>query len=183
MVGSRLSVWDAADVLLVVEVADETVIQDLNVKTGLYGQVGHPVYWVVTRRAVYEHTGPISTGYRTWVEYLHGARIPVPYTSVDLATDELVAPRASSTRCGGWPGGRPLYRDGQGVAGPFPHVRQVHGVDAVGNPTGASHVLPFHPGSPGALLRLSGLVQRPDRQPTPSAAAGSGVQPGGRAVA
>jgi Uma2 family endonuclease len=44
-------------VLLVVEVADETLIQDLNVKAKLYGQAGYPVYWVVTQEAIYEHTG------------------------------------------------------------------------------------------------------------------------------
>jgi Uma2 family endonuclease len=89
-VGSRLSVWDASDVLLVVEVADETAIQDLNVKAKLYGQAGYPVYWVITREAIYEHTGPIATGYRTWVEYLHGESIPVPYASVEVSVDELI---------------------------------------------------------------------------------------------
>ncbi|MFY1637585.1 Uma2 family endonuclease [Solwaraspora sp. WMMB335] len=90
-VAARLSVWDAADVLLAVEAADETTIQDLNVKTRLYGQAGYPVYWVVTQRAIYEHTGPIPTGYRTRVEYLHGERIPVPYTASELAVDDLIA--------------------------------------------------------------------------------------------
>jgi Uma2 family endonuclease len=94
-VGSRLSIWSAADVLLVVEVADETTIQDLNVKAKLYGQAGYPVYWVVTQDAIYEHTGPISTGYRTRVEYLHGEYISVPYVATDLAIDELIAPRPS----------------------------------------------------------------------------------------
>jgi hypothetical protein len=49
---------------------------------------------VVTQEAVYEHTGPMSTGYRTRVEYLHGERIPVPYTASDLAVDDLIAPRS-----------------------------------------------------------------------------------------
>jgi Uma2 family endonuclease len=89
-IGSRLSVWDAADVLLVVKVADETTIQDLNVKARLYGQAGYPVYWVVTQEAIYEHTGPIATGYRTRVEYLRGERIPVGYASAELAVDELI---------------------------------------------------------------------------------------------
>ena len=89
-VGSRVSIWDATDVLLVVEVADETTIQDLNVKTRLYGQAGYSVYWVVTREAVYEHTGPMSTGYRTRVEYRRGERIPVRYAGVDLAIDDLI---------------------------------------------------------------------------------------------
>jgi Uma2 family endonuclease len=90
-VGSKLSVWDASDVLLIIEVADNTTIQDLNVKTKLYGHAGYPVYWVVTPDAVYEHTGPISTGYRTRVEYLRGERISVPYTSTDLSVDDLIA--------------------------------------------------------------------------------------------
>jgi Uma2 family endonuclease len=92
-VGSRLSIWDAPDVLLVAEVADETIVQDLNVKAKLYGQAGYPVYWVVTQDAIYEHTGPISTGYRTRVEYRHGERIPVRYAATDLAIDDLIAPR------------------------------------------------------------------------------------------
>ncbi|GAA3297950.1 Uma2 family endonuclease [Dactylosporangium vinaceum] len=90
-IGTRLSVWDAADVLLVVEVADETTIQDLNVKARLYGQAGYAVYWVITQEAIYEHTGPIATGYRTRVEYLHGERISVPYAGVELAVDDLIA--------------------------------------------------------------------------------------------
>jgi Uma2 family endonuclease len=90
-VGSRLSVWDAGDVLLVVEVADETTIQDLNVKARLYGQAGYPVYWVITQEAIYEHTGPIPTGYRTRVEYLHGESILIPYAAgAELAVDELI---------------------------------------------------------------------------------------------
>ncbi len=89
-VGSRLSIWDAAAVLLVVEVADDTTVQDLNVKAKLYGQAGYPVYWVVTQEAIYEHTGPISTGYRTRVEYRRGERVPVPYAGMDLAVDDLI---------------------------------------------------------------------------------------------
>lgn len=92
-VGSRLSVWNPSDVLLVVEVADETLLQDLNIKARLYGQAGYPVYWVITQEAIYEHTRPIPTGYRTRVEYLPGERIPVPYARTDLAVDELIAPR------------------------------------------------------------------------------------------
>jgi hypothetical protein len=91
-VGTRLAIWDAADILLVVEVADETTIQDLNVKAKLYGKAGYPVYWVVTQEAIYVHTTPISSGYRTRVEYLHGERIPVAYASTELSVDELIAP-------------------------------------------------------------------------------------------
>ena len=86
-----MSVWDATDVLLVVEVADETTIQDLNVKAKLYGRAGYPVYWVVRQEGIWVHTGPISTGYRTRVEYRHGERIAVPYADAALAVDELIA--------------------------------------------------------------------------------------------
>lgn len=81
------------NVLLVVEVADETTIQDLNVKAKRYGQAGYPVYWVVTEVAIYERTGPGSTGYRTRVAYRHGERIPAPYATTDLAIDDVIAPR------------------------------------------------------------------------------------------
>jgi Uma2 family endonuclease len=91
-VGSKLSILAPADVLLVVEVADETVIQDLNTKARLYGQAGYPVYWVVTREALYEHTEPMASGYRTRVEYRRGDRIPLRYAGKDLAVEELILP-------------------------------------------------------------------------------------------
>lgn len=91
-VGSRLTVWDPSDVLLVVEVSDDTVLHDLNVKTRLYGQAGYPVYWVVTQDVIYEHTVPTPRGYRTRVEYRPGERIPVGYAGTDLAVDDVIAP-------------------------------------------------------------------------------------------
>jgi Uma2 family endonuclease len=90
-VGSRLSIWNPTDVLLVVEVADETTIQDLNVKAKLYGEAGYPVYWVVTQEAIYEHTGPMSTGYRTRVEYRRGDSVPVSYANGNVTVDDLIA--------------------------------------------------------------------------------------------
>src|SRR5262245_27168173 len=55
-VGTRMQVWDPADVLLVVEVSDETMLADLEIKARLYGRAGYPVYWVVTPDVIYEHT-------------------------------------------------------------------------------------------------------------------------------
>lgn len=89
-VGTKLEVWDPADVLLVVEVSDDSVLADLNAKAGLYGRSGYPVYWVVTRDAVYEHTSPTPQGYRTRNEYRRGDRIPVAYAGTDLAVTELL---------------------------------------------------------------------------------------------
>lgn len=91
-VGSRLLVWDPADVLLVVEVSDGTMLQDLEVKSRLYGKAGYPVYWVVTREAIYEHVEPTSRGYRTRVEYRPGEQIPVAYADTELPVEDLIAP-------------------------------------------------------------------------------------------
>jgi hypothetical protein len=90
VVGTRLEVWNPADVVLVVEVSDETVIHDLNVKTRIYGSAGYPVYWVVTKESIFEHTDPIPTGYRRRMEYRRGDRIPVAYAGAELAVDDLL---------------------------------------------------------------------------------------------
>jgi hypothetical protein len=89
-VGSRLAVWDPNDVLLVVEVSDDTMLQDLQSKARLYGRAGYAVYWVVTHDAIYEHTSPTSTGYRTRVEYRSGERIPLGYAGSELAVSDLI---------------------------------------------------------------------------------------------
>ena len=60
----RLPRWDAADVLLVVEVSDETVQADLTTKAQLYARAGYACYWVVTREGVHEHTDPGDGAYR-----------------------------------------------------------------------------------------------------------------------
>lgn len=64
VVSARLSVWDPTDVVLVVEVADETVREDLTVKARLYASAGYARYWVVTRDGVHEHTAPTVDGYQ-----------------------------------------------------------------------------------------------------------------------
>jgi hypothetical protein len=90
-VGSKLSTWDPTDVLLVVEISDETVLADLEIKARLYGSAGYPTYWVVTRDAIYEHTEPLPVGYRRRIEYHAGERIPLRYADVELPVDELIA--------------------------------------------------------------------------------------------
>jgi hypothetical protein len=39
---------------------------------------------------IFEHTGPIESGYRTRTEYGRGDRIPVGYAGVELAVDDLI---------------------------------------------------------------------------------------------
>ncbi|NNH72583.1 Uma2 family endonuclease [Nocardia uniformis] len=91
-IGSRLAVWDPRDLLLVIEVSDETVMQDLGVKAKLYGRAGYPAYWVVTKDVIYEHTEPTASGYRLRAEYRAGDRIPIRYADTDLAVDDLLHP-------------------------------------------------------------------------------------------
>lgn len=90
-VSARVDRWAPGDVLLVVEVSDETVVADLNIKSGLYGAGGYPVYWVITRDAVFEHTEPDSDGYRTVVRHRPGDRIRLPYAHVTVAVEDLIA--------------------------------------------------------------------------------------------
>ena len=88
--GKRLSLWRADDVLLVVEVSDDTVFNDLTVKARVYGSAGYPVFWVVSPDKVYVHTGPIPGGYARREEYLPADRLPVPYADIELRVDHLV---------------------------------------------------------------------------------------------
>lgn len=86
----RLSAWSPQDVMLVVEVSDESVMADLNVKTRIYGRAGYAVYWVVTPDVIHEHTQPTANGYRARLEYARGTRIPIGYAGTDLAVDDLL---------------------------------------------------------------------------------------------
>lgn len=83
-VGRRLSRWNATDVLLVVEVSDETVLADLTTKARIYGSAGYPVYWVVTADVIYEHTEPVDGGYRQRRECRRGDRLPVTYAGTAI---------------------------------------------------------------------------------------------------
>lgn len=86
----RLSTWRPEDVLLVVEVADETVEADLGVKARLYAAAGYPVYWVVTRDGVVEHTQPALLGYGTVRTFGRDDDLPVRHAGTSLRVGELV---------------------------------------------------------------------------------------------
>lgn len=87
-VSARLSRWDPADVLLVVEVSDETLEPDLTVKARLYARSGYERYWVVSRQGVYEHTGATSAGYRLVRLAPPGAAVLLP--GGEVAVDALL---------------------------------------------------------------------------------------------
>jgi len=74
----RLSRWAPQDVLLVVEVSDESLEQDLGVKADLYARTGYPRYWVVARDGVHEHTDPTATGYGRVRRLGPGASVDLP---------------------------------------------------------------------------------------------------------
>lgn len=89
----RLSAWAADDVLLVVEVSDETPQEDLTIKARLYGRSGYARYWVVTRDGVHEHTGPTEDGYDRIRLIQPGGAVPLPFAGMDagLAVAELLS--------------------------------------------------------------------------------------------
>jgi Uma2 family endonuclease len=83
--------WAAEDVLLVIEVSDETVQYDLGRKAEMYAEAGYPVYWVVTEEGVHVHTEPTRTGYVSRVLYRPGQQVPVPYVDgVTLDVGRLI---------------------------------------------------------------------------------------------
>jgi hypothetical protein len=83
--------WASQDVLLVVEVCEETVDLDLVRKARLYAAAGYAEYWVVTRRGIFVHTDPVGVDYALRVLRSGADRLVVPYPdggSLDVA--ELV---------------------------------------------------------------------------------------------
>jgi hypothetical protein len=64
-------------------------------------------------------------------------------------------------------GRNPFPGADQRVPGPFPHIRQVHGVDPVGHVAHAAQILPLHPGRASTRLDLARFVDRTDRQAPP----------------
>lgn len=90
LIGTRVEAWASADVLLVVEVSDDTLLADLTTKARIYGAAGWPVYWVVSPDAVYVHTEPHAQGYRLRREFGAGERLPVPFADTEIAVGDLI---------------------------------------------------------------------------------------------
>lgn len=94
-VGGKVSTWRPQDVLLVVEVSDETMLADLTTKAQIYGSAGWAVYWVVTPEAIYVHTEPHPAGYANRHEFRPGERVPLPYAKDEVSVDDLLGPATS----------------------------------------------------------------------------------------
>ena len=87
----RMKRWAAPDVVLVVEVSDETHDFDLMEKAKLYARAGFEAYWCVTREGVYVHSDPGPTGYLSRSLFGPGRHVTVPYApDVTLAVDDLL---------------------------------------------------------------------------------------------
>jgi Uma2 family endonuclease len=87
----RMTRWAAADVVLVVEVSDETREFDLNQKARLYADSGFGAYWCVTREGVWVHSDPGPNGYGNRSLVGPDQHVTVPYApEVTLAVDGLI---------------------------------------------------------------------------------------------
>ncbi|WP_431958060.1 Uma2 family endonuclease [Nocardia lijiangensis] len=93
IVGRKISMWAPEDIPLVVEVSDETVVPDLTVKANLYSRGGYPVYWVVTRDLIYEHTEPTPAGYANVRKFRPGELIPLHFADTAVAVDDILFPK------------------------------------------------------------------------------------------
>lgn len=90
VIGARVETWAPSDVLLVVEVSDETLMADLTTKARIYGAAGWPVYWVVSPETVYVHSEPHPQGYGLRREFRPGARLTVSFADAEIAVDDLI---------------------------------------------------------------------------------------------
>lgn len=88
---TRMPRWAATDVLLVVEVSDETLEYDLGRKSVMYAQAGFEHYWTVTRDGVYVHGSPTRSGYANRLLVAPDGEITVPYVEgITLAVADLI---------------------------------------------------------------------------------------------
>ena len=69
----------AADVALLVEVSDSTLVQDRSKKLTAYAKGKIPVYWIVNlvNRQVEVYSRPGKKGYRSHKTYASGEQVPV----------------------------------------------------------------------------------------------------------
>ncbi len=86
----RLARWNPADVALVVEVADTSLVADTQVKAAVYGAAAYATYWVVHRGGVEVFSEPFEGGYRRREHVAVDGVVTVPGSGVTLAVAELL---------------------------------------------------------------------------------------------
>ena len=91
LIGTKVETWAPEDVVLVVEVSDETLMADLTTKARIYGSAGWPEYWVVSPEAVYVHSQPHAQGYGLRREFRSGSTLPVPFADGGISVHELIS--------------------------------------------------------------------------------------------
>lgn len=85
---------EADDVLLVIEVADSSLIDDQRVKAGLYAQAGIPEYWIVNipHWCVECHRDPVGATYQAVQRYNRSESLsPLAAPNAILAVGDLFA--------------------------------------------------------------------------------------------
>jgi len=81
------------DVILVVEVADSSLVYDRAAKLPLYAEALIPEYWIVdlVRNRVEVHRNPGAGGYAETVLVERGARVsPLAFPDIEISVDDLV---------------------------------------------------------------------------------------------
>lgn len=89
----------AADIFLVIEVADTSLARDRDLKLPAYGRAGIPQSWIVdlTGDVVIVGRDPSSTGYARTSVHGRGDHLTVPqFPDVTLTVDEILGPPASA---------------------------------------------------------------------------------------
>lgn len=87
----RLLRWSPADVAMVIEVSDTSLVVDTAIKTKTYGRAGFPVYWVIHREGVEVYSDPYEGGYRSQEFVPIDGMIHVPYSDSELSVANLLA--------------------------------------------------------------------------------------------
>ena len=93
--GYRAAHPTPADVLLVIEVADSSLVYDRDVKAHLYGRNGIPETWVrnLPEDCIERFTQPGPEGYAQHTVHHRGETItPVSFPDLELAVEELLPP-------------------------------------------------------------------------------------------
>lgn len=82
------------DVLLLIEVADSSLLRDLRSKASLYARFGVPDYWVVDTvgRRLFVHRVPVEGAYREVTEIARGDAVePLAFPGFNFAANEIPA--------------------------------------------------------------------------------------------
>lgn len=87
-----------ADVLLVIELVDNSLDYDRNVKAHIYGRAGVPETWVrnLPEECIERFAGPGPEGYSRHTVHHRGETLtPVSLPDLELAVDDLLPPLAA----------------------------------------------------------------------------------------